>query len=103
VIDIWGVLTNSLWILGLTALLATLSWAYWAAGVEKARLRAVLVRPGIRLAVNLSLFLVCAGLAATAQAWWGRILWGLLAAAWVARAWTVERGVRGAGEKRNSS
>jgi hypothetical protein len=103
VIDIWGVLANSLWVLGLATLLATFSRAYWAACVEKARLRAVLARPGILRAVNLSFFLVCAGLATTGRTWWGRVLWGLLAVAWVARVWMVGGGANGAGERRNGS
>jgi len=94
VIDIWGVVANSLWILGLATLLAALSWANWVASVEKARFRTVLARSGIHRALNLGVFLVCAGLAATGQRWWERVLWGLLAGAWLARAWVVQRGTR---------
>jgi hypothetical protein len=94
VIDIWGVVANSLWILGLAVLLAAFSWARWVASTEGNRLRVVLKQPRTRQTLNLGLFLFCAGLAATSRAWWERILWGLLAAAWVFQAWTVRTSVR---------
>jgi hypothetical protein len=87
VIDIWEVIANSLWILGLAVLLAVLSWARWVAHTEQSRLRAVLKQPSIQTALDLGLFLFCAGLAATGRTWWERALWGLLAAAWVVQAW----------------
>lgn len=91
-IDVWGVVANSLWILGLAVLLAALSWANWAASVKKVRFRTALTRPGVQRALNLGLFLFCAGLAATGRAWWERVLWGLLAVAWVVQAWLAGRG-----------
>jgi CHASE2 domain-containing sensor protein len=102
VIDVWGVVANSLWILGLAVLLAVLSWANWAASVEKVRLRTALTRPGVQRALNLGLFLFCAGLAATGRAWWERVLWGLLAVAWVVQAWLAGRRTEDAGEGRDA-
>jgi hypothetical protein len=99
VIDVWGVIANSLWILGLAVLLAVLSWAHWVASTEGKQLRAVLGRPRTRQGLDLGLFLFCAGLAATGRAWWERVLWGLLAAAWVFQAWSARPGAR----KRKSS
>lgn len=93
-IDIWGVVANSLWILGLAVLLAALSWAHWAANVERIRFRVVLSRPGLRQVMNLGLILLCAGLVVAGRAWWERVLWGLLGIAWVVQAWLV-RGKRG--------
>jgi len=87
VIDVWGVVANSLWILGLTVLLACLSWANWAAASEGQRLRAVLARPAVGRAVDAGLLLFCAGLAATARSWWERALWCLLALWWAVQAW----------------
>lgn len=86
-IDIWGVIANSLWILGLAILLAVLSWARWIAQTKQSRIRIVLKRPSIQIALDVGLFLFCAGLAATGRTWWERVLWGLLAAAWVVQAW----------------
>jgi hypothetical protein len=94
VIDIWGVIANSLWILGLAVLLAALSWARWVAHTEQNRLRTVLKRPSIQIALDVGLFLFCAGLATTGRAWWERILWGLLAAAWVVQVWLARANAR---------
>jgi hypothetical protein len=88
-IDIWGVVANSLWILGLAVLLAVLSWARWIAQTEQSDLRIVLNQPSIQTALDVGLFLFCAGLAATGRAWWERVLWGLLAVAWVVQVWVV--------------
>ena len=91
-IDIWGVIANSLWVLGLSVLLAALSWAHWVASTEKCLFRKVLKRPATQLALDLGLFLFCSGLAATARTWWERVLWGLLAIAWVVQAYLAGRG-----------
>jgi len=97
VIDVWGVIANSLWILGLAVLLAMLSWAHWVASTEGKRLRAVLGRP--RTDLGSSLF--CAGLAATGRTWWERVLWGLLAAAWIFQIWSAGRKKRYADKNNN--
>ena len=102
-IDVWGVAANSLWVLGLSTLLAALSWASWAAGEEKVRFRAVLARPGMQRVLDLGLFLFCAGLAATGRAWWERALWGLLAAAWVVQAVLMGRKGEDAGTERDTN
>lgn len=86
-IDIWAVLANSLWILGMAVLLATFSWAYWMADTKGGRLRTMMGLPRIQQALNGGAFLFCAGLAATSRVWWERLLWGLLAVAWVVRVW----------------
>jgi len=78
VIDVWYVVSNSIWIAGLVVLLAALSWERWIAGENRTRRQP-------RLALNLGLILFCAGLAATGRGWWERALWGLLSAVWVAR------------------
>ena len=80
-IDVWLVASNSLWIAGLSLLLATVSWASWAASVDKGRMRAILARPGARRAWGLGTALFCAGMAATGRAWWEWVLWGTLAVA----------------------
>jgi hypothetical protein len=90
-IDLWFVASNSLWILGLSILLAVLSWASWAASLsEDARgmpaFRAALARPGAQRAAWLGAALFCAGMAATGRGWWERVLWGALALIGLARA-----------------
>ena len=90
-IDVWEVVANSVWILGLAVLLAAFSWASWAASAEGIRFRAVLRRPGIQRVLILGLMLFCAGLAATARAWWERTLWGLLTVIFAVQAWLTRR------------
>ena len=93
-IDIWGVVANSLWILGLAVLLAVFSWARWIAHTKQSRLRTALKRPSIQTALDVGLFIFCTGLAATGRTWWERALWGLLAAAWIVQAWLAQANAR---------
>lgn len=95
-IDVWGVVANSFWILGLAVILAALSWTSWAASVDKVRFRAAAARPGVQRALNVGLCLFCVGLAATGRRWWEWALWGLLAAAFAAQAWLAGREKRDA-------
>ncbi len=101
-IDVWSLVANSLWILGLAVLLTVLSRACWIASTEGNRLRAVLRRPWAQLVSALGLALFCAGLAATARTWWERGLWGLLAIAWLVQAWLAGRRTGDAGEGRDA-
>jgi hypothetical protein len=90
-IDLRGLLGDSLWIAGLAVLLAVLSWARWIAAGERIPMRAVLARTRPRQVLHLGLALFCAGLALTGRAWWECVLWGLLAATWTIRAWMGKR------------
>jgi hypothetical protein len=85
-INVWTVLANSLWILGVAVLLAIVSWAYWVANTQGDRFRTVMNLPRTQQALNGAAFLFCVGLAATSRIWWEQLLWGLLAAAWAVRA-----------------
>jgi hypothetical protein len=82
-IDGWLVLSNSFWIAGLSLLLATISWASWAASLEDIRFWTFLARPGVRRVWSLALVLFCAGMAATGRAWWEHVLWSVLAVAFL--------------------
>ena len=93
-IDVWGVLFNFLWILGLSVLLATWSYAYyeriggWNCPTARAqheghKTRHILERFGYALALDAGLLLFCAGLAATEDRWWARLLWIGLGLGWV--------------------
>ena len=86
-INVWGVVANGLWVMGLAVLLAVLGWAHWVASEEKSRLRSVLARPNMLRVLDLGLALFSAGLAATGRAWWERLCWGLLAVVWIVQAW----------------
>jgi hypothetical protein len=90
-IDVWSVAANGLWVVGLSILLAALSWTAWAATAGGDRLRIVIVRSPIRLCIDVGFLLFCSGLAATARTWWERLLWGGLTAAWGVQIWISRR------------
>jgi len=74
-IDVWGVFSNSLWILGLAVLLAVWSYASYEAGRRKQRIRHVTHEFGYALALNAGMVLFLAGMATTEDRWWARVLW----------------------------
>ena len=76
-IDWYSVAANSLWILGLAVLLATLSYSDWKRSVEKRSLRSVLGEFTPSLCINFGLFLFCSGLLATSTTWWETAGWGI--------------------------
>ena len=102
-IDIWGILANGLWILGLAVLLAALSWAHWAASTGRVRFRAVLCWPWLRRVVSLGLVLFCLGLMMTGRTWWERALWVALTVAWMAQAWLADTKTLGVPENPKGS
>lgn len=54
-IDVWAVVANGLWVVGLAVALAAWSWASWAANVEGARTRQVPGRPRLQRWVDVGL------------------------------------------------
>ena len=84
----WALVGRSaLWILGLSLVLACLSFADYEASQGKRRLREVLSRRGYQRGLHIGLALFCLGLIGSARAWWEAALWGLLAAAFAYQAW----------------
>jgi len=75
VIDWYGVLVNSFWILGLSVLLAAFSYHYWLAGEEKRRLKEQLDQPSFLRLFWISFVLISIGLAGTSQRWWETGIW----------------------------
>jgi len=76
--EVWLVVKNGLWILGLSILLAVWSYARYTAYEARVKTRDKLNEPKYALAVDLGLLLFVAGMAATETRWWARILWILL-------------------------
>ena len=76
-IDWFSLAANSLWIVGLAVLLATLSYSDWKKSVENSSLRAVLGEFMPALSINVGLLLFCLGLLATSAMWWERAGWGV--------------------------
>lgn len=76
--EVWLVVKNGLWILGLSILLAAWSYARYTAYETHVKTRDKLNEPKYALVVDLGLLLFISGMAATETRWWGRILWILL-------------------------
>jgi hypothetical protein len=80
-IDWWMVATNGLWILGLTLVLATVSYHHWLASETGSRRRDLFSASSFQVPWTLGLFLGCTGWAlAQAPQWWQKTLWFVLAA-----------------------
>jgi hypothetical protein len=77
-IDVWGVFTNSLWILGLAVLLAVWSYASYEANRRKQKVRHITREQGYALALNAGMVLFLAGMATTEDRGWARGLWIVL-------------------------
>jgi hypothetical protein len=69
-INWFSVVANSLWIVGLSVILAALSYHYWLAGNYGHPLRQELSRPPFQVFFLIGLLLVGAGLALTGHGWW---------------------------------
>jgi hypothetical protein len=75
VIDWINLAANSLWILGCTLALATVSYASWDASRQQIKLRQQLQGIGYQAALNISGLLFCLGLASLSSRWWETVLW----------------------------
>jgi hypothetical protein len=81
VIDWYFVFTNSLWILGLSVVLAAFSYHHWLAGETGRRLREQFRESGWLLPFSTGMFLVGVGFGLAESArWWERTIWLALAA-----------------------
>jgi hypothetical protein len=77
-IDVWGVFSNFLWILGLAVLLAVWSYASYEAGRSKQKVRKKLNELGYALVLDAGMLLFLAGMVTTEDRWWARGLWIVL-------------------------
>lgn len=87
-VDTWWVVTNGLWVVGMSATLATLSWGAWQAERADQEWRAVLGSPPLRWGLNVGVMLFCLGLTLAARSWVQRGVWGVLAIVWITQALT---------------
>jgi hypothetical protein len=70
---------NSLWILGLSLLLAAFSYNAWLAAENDRKLRMQLSRPGFIRWVWTAVLLISIGLLGVSQQLWEIILWAVMA------------------------
>ncbi len=74
-IDVWSVVSNSLWVIGLAVLLAIWSWARYAAYEAGVRTRVILNQRKYVVALDVGLLLFVAGMATTEARPWARAVW----------------------------
>ena len=74
-IDIQSIILNGLWILGLSVILATWSYARYTAHRDRIKTRAKLNELKYALILDGGLVLFIAGMAGTENRWWARVLW----------------------------
>lgn len=80
-IDWWSIGTNSLWILGLSILLAVFSYLDWLARETRRPRRSLFNERSLRLPWTAGMFLACVGWGLSqAERWWEQGLWLMLAA-----------------------
>ncbi|MFV1948568.1 MAG: hypothetical protein ACC633_01395 [Anaerolineales bacterium] len=93
--------TNSLWIFALALVLAVLSYARWESKMGKGRFNDLLNKPPGAFLINMAGLLFCLGLAMMDQAWWQRLLWGVLVLLFAAQIWKGGKlmGRQGDGER----
>lgn len=77
--ELWGILLNAPWILGLAVMLATWSQAACTAAMEKRPVWRKFDEPGYTLATDVGMLLVAAGLALAEKRTWAQVVWGLIA------------------------
>ncbi len=91
----WGwVARGALWIMGLSLVLATCSYASWQSAQQHIALRKVLSRAAYQAAATTGLSLFAAGLAWGAVQFWERLAWIGLALAFAGWAFTGWRAAR---------
>ena len=78
-IDWWSVFTNSLWLVGLAAALAIVSYSDWLASAEGGSWRITSRRLAHSSGFFLSLALAAVGIGLGADVWWEHGLWLLFA------------------------
>jgi len=86
-IDWLGVLTNSLWIVGLAGFLATASYYDYVAASQKKPRRVVFGSRAFTFYFSLSAIVFCLGVALSGGQWWERALWGILCLVFAWQTW----------------
>ena len=83
---------SALWILGLSVLLATVSFADYTAHAEGVRTREALKRRAYQAALYAGMTLFALGLGGAGRSWWETALWICLTATFAYLGWRAWRG-----------
>ena len=86
-IDWLGVATNGMWMLGLTGMLAALSYFEYFAKAHGQPVRQLLNARVFVQPFSWAAAVFCAGVAASGGSWWQRLIWAVLAVLFGVRAW----------------
>ena len=81
------VVKNTLWVIGLSLVLATFSLALYTASDQHKKLNEVLKLIGYNNALYLGMILSSIGICALAGIWWERLVWGVLALTSIISLW----------------
>jgi len=95
----WSVFFHSLWLSGLSVLLAICSLANWSARLTDETMRQVLSKPIYRLAIAAGLCLVGLGAMLVVATWWLKVGWGCLVAVALWEGLAVWLGYAGEGDR----
>jgi len=90
-IDWSSTVVNMLWILGLAVILAVVSYYRWQAG---GALRQACSDAAFQISLAAGVGLFGVGMAAVADSWWRRGLWGALALLALGQGWQATRSWR---------
>ena len=86
-INWFQLLANSLWIFALALALTVVGYTQWEKSMWKGRFRDLVNRSPRAILISLVGALFCLGLALVDQAWWERLLWGILVVLFAAQTW----------------
>jgi hypothetical protein len=99
-LELWAVIHNLLWVMGLALSLAALSMAYYTSCVGQVRLRHRLTEFGFQLPFSIGMVLFCAGLLFSGHTSWEKVIWGLLGALFAGQTLRLWRHRRITGKER---
>ena len=78
-IDYGKVLSTTIWILGLSVVLATISFARYESVKEKINIKKYINKRNYNVSLVIGFILFCVGIALSDPRWWAKVLWIILA------------------------
>ena len=90
-INWWSLISNSIWILALSLVLAVVSIAYYQSRQKGEKISTLLNTPKYALSLNIAGSMFCFGMAVTSTRWWEILLWIVLLVLFSYQAWMVKK------------